>query len=67
MSLFAPRDAQTSLKCEKCGQPLHIRRSCREVDMHCPACGATHPLKEYINKADASMEHFLENVYCDRI
>lgn len=67
MSLFAPRDAETSLKCRQCGALLHIARTCHEVYMHCPACHARHDLKEFISQADAAMEKFLENVYCNRM
>jgi hypothetical protein len=35
--------------------------------MHCPACKAQFPLQDYIRQADEAMEHFLENVYCNRI
>lgn len=67
MSFFGPRDAETSLPCPACGAPLHIERSCHEVRMRCPACGTQFPLKDFIGSADDAMEHFLENVYCDRI
>lgn len=67
MAFFAPRDAETSLPCPGCGTRLHIARSCREVHIYCPACRAHYPIREYISRADAAMEQFLENVYCDRI
>ncbi|MBD5641299.1 MAG: hypothetical protein HDQ91_02625 [Desulfovibrio sp.] len=67
MALFGARDAETTLPCPECGKPLHIGRSCRQVFMTCPACGKEYPLKDFIGKADAAMEQFLENVYCDRI
>lgn len=67
MSYFGPRQAQTTLACPKCGAPLFIERSCREVAMRCHACGLCAPLKDFIGVADEAMERFLENVYCDRI
>lgn len=67
MSLFAARTAQTTLPCPTCGALLHIGRSCREVQMLCSACGGQFPLKEHIARADEAMEHFLENVYLDRV
>lgn len=67
MACFAPRDAETTLACPNCGDKLHITRSCRDVTMRCPACGAEYPLKDFISNADQAMEHFLENVYFDRI
>lgn len=67
MAFFAARDAETTLVCPHCGAQLHIGRSCHEVYMHCPTCKARFPLKEYISQADEAMEHFLENVYCDRV
>lgn len=67
MSYFGPREAETTLPCPRCGTPLHIGRSCREVRMRCPACGYNAPLKDFIGNADEAMERFLENVYCDRI
>lgn len=67
MGLFAPREAKTTVKCPKCGHSLDITRSCREVRLNCPECGASYPLKDFIKQADKAMEDFLENVYCDRI
>ncbi|MBO4335061.1 MAG: hypothetical protein J5846_04395 [Desulfovibrio sp.] len=67
MFTFAPRDAETSLPCPHCQRPLHIARSCHEVFMRCPSCEKCFPLKEFIPKADAAMEKFMENVYCDRV
>ena len=67
MALFAARDAETSLVCPRCGAHLHIAHTCHEVYMHCPACQARFALQEYISQADDAMEHFLENVYCDRV
>ena len=67
MAFFAPRDVKTTLVCPTCGAPLHIARTCHEVYMHCPACKAQFPLQDYIRQADEAMEHFLENVYCNRI
>ena len=67
MAFFAPRDVKTTLVCPTCGAPLHIARTCHEVYMHCLACKAQFPLQEYIRQADEAMEHFLENVYCNRI
>ncbi len=63
----APRDAETTLPCPNCREPLHIARSCHEVHMRCPACGKTYPLGEFVARADDAMEKFMENVYCDRI
>ena len=67
MAFFAPRDVKTTLVCPTCGAPLHIARTCHEVYMYCPACKAQFPLQDYIRQADEAMEHFLENVYCNRI
>ncbi|MBQ9453475.1 MAG: hypothetical protein IJU65_09325 [Desulfovibrio sp.] len=67
MSIFSARDAETSLSCPQCGAKLHIRRTCHEVYMQCPACEARFPLARFIAQADLAMEHFLEGVYCDRI
>ena len=67
MSFFGSRDAETTLECPECGQPLHIARSCHQVFMHCPACEARYPLQRFIQQADAAMENFLENVYVDRV
>ena len=67
MAFFASRDVKTTLACPACGAPLHIARTCHEVHMHCPACKAQFPLQDYIRQADEAMEHFLENVYCNRI
>ena len=67
MAFFAPRDVKTTLVCPTFGAPLHIARTCHEVYMHCPACKAQFPLQDYIRQADEAMEHFLENVYCNRI
>lgn len=67
MGYFPPHSAKTTLSCEKCGQPLTVRRSCHEVKLECPACGAEYPLRAYIDKADPALEEFLETVYLDRI
>lgn len=67
MAFFAARDVETTLSCPSCAQALHIARSCHEVFLRCPACQAKYPLQQFIHKADAAMENFLENVYCDRI
>lgn len=67
MGYFSARDMETSIPCPHCGSRLHIGRTCHEVHMNCPACGKKYPLKDFIGQADASMEKFLENVYCDRI
>lgn len=67
MSYFAPRDAETTLKCPVCGKKLHITRSCHEVAMRCQACKRQFPLKDFIGQSDQAMESFMENVYCDRI
>lgn len=67
MAFSAPRDVETTLVCPTCGTCLHIARTCHEVFMRCPACKAEFPLQDYIRQADAAMEHFLENVYCNRI
>lgn len=67
MAYFAPRSVNTSVGCPLCKEKLDIRRSCTEVHMHCPACKKNFPLKDFIDKADRSMEEFLENVYIDRI
>lgn len=67
MAYFAPREAQTTLHCPKCGELLEIARTCHEVYMRCKACQGKWPLQEFIQKADAAMEQFLENVYCDRM
>lgn len=63
----APREKETTIKCPKCDKNLLIKRSCREVHMHCPHCSVDYPLNDYINQADEAMELFLENVYFDRI
>lgn len=67
MTYFGLREAQTTLKCPQCGKPLHIGRTCRQVQMFCPACKRQYPLNEFIGSADAVMEEFLENVHFDRI
>lgn len=67
MGYFAPREAATTLPCPDCGRDLMIKRSCQEVHRHCPACRKDFPLRDFIAAADAQMENFLENVYCDRI
>lgn len=67
MAYFAPRSAPTTVTCPQCGGKLDIGRSCTEVHMRCPECKKDFPLKDFIDKADKSMEEFLENVYLDRI
>lgn len=67
MAYFAPREAQTTLSCPKCGETLEIARTCHEVYMRCKVCQGKWPLQDFIQKADAAMEQFLENVYCDRM
>lgn len=67
MAYFSPRDAETTLSCPDCGARMHIRRSCLEAHLACPACKKEYPLKDYIGQADAAMEKFLENLYIDRI
>ncbi|MBR3663678.1 MAG: hypothetical protein IKN64_03380 [Desulfovibrio sp.] len=67
MFYSAPRDCPTTLLCPHCQTPLHIARSCHEVFMRCPDCEKRFPLKDFISQADAAMEEFMENVYCDRI
>ena len=67
MTFFTAREAETSLACPDCGEALHIARTCHEAYMRCPACEARFPLREYIARADAVMEAFLERLHCDRI
>ena len=67
MSIFAPREAQTTLPCPKCGAKLDITRTCHEVFLRCKSCHGQWPLKDFIQQADEAMERFLENVYCDRM
>lgn len=67
MALFAARDVETTLACPNCGGRLHIARTCHEAFMRCPACGGQFPLRDFVSRADAAMERFLENLYCDRI
>ena len=67
MPFFAPRDAETTLPCPECKSNLHIARTCHVVYMQCPHCHKKYDLQQFIARADESMEHFLENVYCDRI
>lgn len=67
MVFSASRDAKTTIVCPNCPDKLHIVRTCHEVFMRCPSCGAEFPLQEYIRQADDAMENFLENVYCNRI
>ena len=67
MAFSASRDARTTIACPNCPDKLHIVRTCHEVFMRCPSCGAEFPLQEYIRQADDAMESFLENVYCNRI
>ena len=65
--MFAPRFAKTTLPCPRCAKNLEISRTCHMVFMRCPHCQKQYPLEEFISKADAAMEEFLENVYFDRI
>ena len=67
MALFAARDVETTIVCPNCNGHLHIARTCHEVYMRCPSCGKHFPLRDFVSRADAAMEQFLENVYCDRI
>lgn len=67
MAYFAPREAQTTLKCPKCQTPMLIKRSCNEAKMHCASCDTSYPLAKFIGQADEAMEKFLENLYMDRI
>lgn len=67
MGYFPARERETTVKCPKCGEPLRIVRSCREVRMQCPACKSSWPFADFINQADEAMEEFMENVYVDRI
>lgn len=67
MPLFAKREAKTTMPCPQCGEALNIVRSCREAAMRCPHCRRDFPIKDFIAKADAAMEEFLENLYVDRI
>lgn len=67
MGYFAARQAQTTLPCPDCGQPLLVERSCREAHMLCPGCRRRYDLKPFIAKADEALERFLEGLYFDRI
>lgn len=67
MGYFPPRAAETGVSCPVCGKNMKIERGCQSVWMHCPACNQKYPIKDFIDKADAAMENFLENVYCDRM
>ena len=66
MGYFAARQAQTTLPCPDCGQPLLVERSCREAHMLCPCCRRRYDLKPFIAKADEALESFLEGLYLDR-
>ena len=67
MTFFAKRSAQTTLPCPTCKQSLLIARTCHVVYMQCPHCNKQFPLKEFVSRADAAMETFLEQCYMDRI
>jgi len=62
-----PRQAITSLTCPCCGNALDIRRTCHEAYMYCPACAREFPLADYIPRMDDVMEHFLEQLFVDRV
>lgn len=64
---FPPRQAQTGIPCHHCQHPLEVRRACQEVTLHCPQCGKVFPFQEYVQEMDDVLEHFMENVYCNRI
>lgn len=61
------RQVQTSIKCHNCQHALTAHRACQEVLLQCAACGKTFPLKEYVREMDAALEHFMEEIACNRI
>lgn len=67
MAPFAPVMRKPALSAPARGPICTLPCTCHEVYMHCPACQARFALQEYISQADDAMEHFLENVYCDRV
>lgn len=69
MSLFfgASREAKTTLACPHCQELLYIKRTCHEAFMACNACHKKFALEPFIPQMDDAMEHFLENLYSNRI
>lgn len=67
MSFGSPREAQTTLPCPLCAQPLLVTRSCFEVQMYCPHCKKNFPVDDFVRRMDDALESFMENVYCNRI
>lgn len=61
------RSAQTTIKCHACQHPLLVQRSCQHVTLHCTACRKDFNFQEYVREMDDVLEHFMENVYCNRI
>ncbi len=66
-SFAAPRRAQTTMPCKKCGRPVLIARTCHEVTLHCEACRKDYRVQDYLPEMDEAMESFMENVNCDRV
>lgn len=61
----APRP--TTLPCRHCDGRVEARRTCFQVYLQCPNCGASFPVEEYVHSMDEALEDYLENVYCNRI
>lgn len=61
------RCAETTVPCHVCGACLMVERSCQDVWAVCKNCGRKVSIGDVIGRADEAMEHFLENLYCDRI
>lgn len=53
--------------CEKCGLELSAHRSCLEVTLRCPSCGAVYTLERYAPEMDDDFEEEMGFVPMDRI
>lgn len=57
----------TTMPCRACGRHVEARRTCFQVYLHCPDCGAQFPVEDYLQCMDEALEEYLGSVYCDRI
>jgi len=63
----APRNAQTTIPCPCCSEPLLALRSCHEAYLRCERCRKDFAVKDHIRDMDEALEAFLEAINCDRV
>lgn len=60
-------DTPLNLHCRQCGKDLGASRTCLQVFLKCPSCGASYPLDDYGHEIDDDLEERLAEIPLNRL